>query len=81
MPRASASGRRALSRGVGGAHPGGAGLLLRDRQQVVARDAVRMAGKALDLLDAQKLPAEHGKQTLEELFITVAREPLTLELD
>jgi ABC-2 type transport system ATP-binding protein len=25
------------------------------------------------------LPAEHGKKTLEELFITVAREPLTLE--
>jgi ABC-2 type transport system ATP-binding protein len=26
------------------------------------------------------LPAEHGKKTLEELFITIAREPLTLEL-
>ncbi len=25
------------------------------------------------------LPGEHGKKTLEELFITVAREPLTLE--
>ncbi len=25
------------------------------------------------------LPSEHGKDTLEELFITVAREPLTLE--
>jgi len=25
------------------------------------------------------LPAEHGKKTLEELFITVAREPLTLK--
>jgi ABC-2 type transport system ATP-binding protein len=25
------------------------------------------------------LPSEHGKETLEELFITVAREPLTLE--
>jgi ABC-2 type transport system ATP-binding protein len=31
--------------------------------------------------DPKKLPAEHGKQTLEELFITVAREPLTLELE
>jgi ABC-2 type transport system ATP-binding protein len=31
--------------------------------------------------DPRKLPAEHGKQTLEELFIAVAREPLTLELD
>ncbi|TMA35661.1 MAG: ABC transporter ATP-binding protein [Deltaproteobacteria bacterium] len=30
--------------------------------------------------DPKKLPAEYGKQTLEELFITVAREPLALEL-
>ena len=29
--------------------------------------------------DPKTLPAEHGKKTLEELFITVAREPLTLE--
>ena len=29
--------------------------------------------------DPRKLPAEHGKKTLEELFIAVAREPLTLE--
>jgi ABC-2 type transport system ATP-binding protein len=29
--------------------------------------------------DPRTLPAEHGKSTLEELFITVAREPLTLE--
>jgi ABC-2 type transport system ATP-binding protein len=31
--------------------------------------------------DPNQLPAEHGKRTLEELFITVAREPLTLELE
>ena len=33
------------------------------------------------LLDGnpRTLPAEHGKENLEELFITVAREPLTLE--
>jgi ABC-2 type transport system ATP-binding protein len=30
--------------------------------------------------DPGTLPAEHGKQTLEDLFVTVAREPLTLEL-
>lgn len=30
--------------------------------------------------DPKTLPAEHGKRTLEELFITVAREPLTLEV-
>jgi ABC-2 type transport system ATP-binding protein len=29
--------------------------------------------------DPRRLPGEHGKETLEELFITVAREPLTLE--
>lgn len=29
--------------------------------------------------DPATLPAQHGKKTLEELFITVAREPLTLE--
>jgi ABC-2 type transport system ATP-binding protein len=30
--------------------------------------------------DPKTLPSEHGKKTLEELFITVAREPLTLEV-
>jgi ABC-2 type transport system ATP-binding protein len=29
--------------------------------------------------DPKALPREHGKATLEELFITVAREPLTLD--
>ena len=29
--------------------------------------------------DPRSLPREHGKETLEELFITVAREPLTLK--
>jgi ABC-2 type transport system ATP-binding protein len=28
--------------------------------------------------DPKTLPTEHGKKTLEELFVTVAREPLTL---
>jgi len=36
-------------------------------------------GKILLEGDPKALPAEHGKDTLEELFITVAREPLTLE--
>jgi len=35
-------------------------------------------GKVLLEGDPKTLPAEHGKATLEELFITVAREPLTL---
>jgi len=29
--------------------------------------------------DPRELPREHGKETLEELFITVARQPLSLE--
>jgi len=36
-------------------------------------------GKLLLQGDPKTLPREHGKETLEELFITVAREPLTLE--
>lgn len=35
-------------------------------------------GKLLLQGDPKTLPREHGKATLEELFITVAREPLTL---
>ena len=35
-------------------------------------------GKILLDGDPRTLPGEHGKQTLEDLFITVAREPLTL---
>ncbi|MCX5679825.1 MAG: ABC transporter ATP-binding protein, partial [Candidatus Omnitrophica bacterium] len=35
-------------------------------------------GKILLEGDPKAWPAEHGKRTLEELFITVAREPLTL---
>lgn len=37
-------------------------------------------GKILLEGNPATLPAEHGKKTLEELFITIAREPLTLEL-
>jgi ABC-2 type transport system ATP-binding protein len=36
-------------------------------------------GKILLEGDPKTLPQEYGKETLEELFITVAREPLTLE--
>jgi ABC-2 type transport system ATP-binding protein len=36
-------------------------------------------GKILLEGDPRTLPREHGKATLEELFITVAREPLALE--
>lgn len=37
-------------------------------------------GKILLEGNPKVLPAQHGKKTLEELFITVAREPLTLDL-
>jgi ABC-2 type transport system ATP-binding protein len=36
-------------------------------------------GKILLEGDPKLLPAEHGKSSLEELFVTVAREPLSLE--
>ena len=36
-------------------------------------------GKILLQGDPKTLPGEHGKENLEELFITVAREPLALE--
>ena len=44
-------------------------------------DRVLFLSKGRILLDGdpQTLPREHGKANLEELFITVAREPLTLE--
>jgi len=35
-------------------------------------------GKVLLEGDPKNLPGEHGKETLEELFIAVAREPLAL---
>ena len=46
-----------------------------DRVLFLARGRILLEG------DPRTLPGEHGKQTLEELFITVAREPLTLEQD
>jgi ABC-2 type transport system ATP-binding protein len=44
-----------------------------DRVLFLSRGRILLEG------DPRALPAEHGKGTLEELFITVAREPLTLE--
>ncbi|WPB82374.1 ABC transporter ATP-binding protein [Archangium violaceum] len=44
-----------------------------DRVLIVSRGKVLLEG------DPRSLPREHGKATLEELFITVAREPLALE--
>ncbi len=44
-----------------------------DRVLFLSRGRILLEG------DPHTLPREHGKETLEELFIAVAREPLTLE--
>ena len=46
--------------------------------EVCSRVLFLSRGKILLEGDPRTLPAEHGKDTLEDLFITVAREPLTL---
>ena len=43
-----------------------------DRVLFLSRGRILLEG------DPKTLPREHGKQTLEELFITVARKPITL---
>lgn len=43
-----------------------------DRVLFLSRGKILLEGNPRDL------PAEHGKQTLEDLFVTVAREPLSL---
>lgn len=47
-------------------------------EEVCDRVLFMSRGKVLLQGDPRKLPREHGKATLEELFITVAREPLAL---
>ncbi len=44
-----------------------------DRVLFLSHGEILLAG------DPRQLPAQHGKATLEELFIAVAREPLSLE--
>jgi ABC-2 type transport system ATP-binding protein len=63
---------------------GGVGVLwtshnMYEVQDVCDRVLFLSHGRILLQGDPRTLPAEHGKDTLEELFITVAREPLTLE--
>jgi ABC-2 type transport system ATP-binding protein len=48
-------------------------------QDVCDRVLFLSHGRILLEGDPKTLPGDHGKATLEELFITVAREPLTLE--
>ena len=47
-------------------------------QEVCDRVLFMSKGKILLEGNPRTLPQEHGKQTLEDLFITVAREPLSL---
>ena len=48
-------------------------------EEVCDRVLFLSRGKILLEGDPKTLPRENGKETLEELFVTVAREPLTLE--
>ena len=50
-------------------------------QEVCDRVLFLSHGKILLGGNPKTLPAEHGKDTLEDLFVTVAREPLSLEQD
>jgi ABC-2 type transport system ATP-binding protein len=62
---------------------GGAGVLwtshnMHEVAEVCDRVLFLSKGRILLAGDPRALPREHGKADLEELFITVAREPLTL---
>jgi ABC-2 type transport system ATP-binding protein len=68
------------------ASSGGVGVLwtshnMYEVQDVCDRILFLSHGRILLEGDPRKLPAEHGKATLEDLFVTVAREPLTLGFD
>ncbi|MCU1284508.1 MAG: heme transporter ATP-binding protein [Acidobacteriales bacterium] len=49
-------------------------------QEVCDRVLFLSRGKILLEGDPNRLPEEHGKSSLEELFIAIAREPLSLEI-
>jgi ABC-2 type transport system ATP-binding protein len=64
---------------------GGGGVLwtshnMYEVEEVCDRVLFLSKGRVLLEGDPRSLPAEHGKATLEELFIAVAREPLSLEV-
>ena len=63
---------------------GSAGILwtshnMYEVQEVCDRVLFLSRGRILLQGNPRTLPAEHGKESLEELFVTVAREPLSLE--
>jgi ABC-2 type transport system ATP-binding protein len=64
---------------------GGGGILwtshnMYEVQEVCDRVLFLSRGKILLEGDPRRLPEEHGKASLEDLFIAVAREPLSLEV-
>lgn len=69
--------RATASRGIGGvlwtSHN------MAEVEEVCDRVLFMSHGEVLLTGNPKTLPAEHGKSSLEELFIAVAREPLTLE--
>ena len=69
--------RAATSAGTGGVLWTSHNML--EVEQVCDRVLFLSHGKILLEGDPRQLPAQHGKESLEELFITVAREPLALE--
>lgn len=68
--------REAVSRGTGGVLWTSHNMY--EVEDVCDRVLFLSHGKILLEGDPKTLPAAHGKKTLEDLFITVAREPLTL---
>jgi ABC-2 type transport system ATP-binding protein len=52
---------------------------MREVEEVCDRVLFLSHGRILLEGDPRKLPGEHGRATLEDLFITLAREPLALE--
>jgi ABC-2 type transport system ATP-binding protein len=73
---------RARIRGFAAHGPGGVlwtSHNMYEVQEVCDRVLFMAHGRILLEGNPRTLPAEHGKKTLDELFITVAREPLTLE--
>ena len=52
-----------------------------EASEVCSRVLLLSGGKVLLEGDPRSLPRHHGKETLEELFIAVAREPLALRRD
>ena len=52
---------------------------MREVEEVCDRVLFLSHGRILLAGDPRKLPGEHGRASLEDLFITVAREPLALE--